>query len=159
VETVEYKNISLTAWDVVGRDKIRPLWRHYSNNTNAVIFVVDSNDRERIEQAKDELQWFVKDDSLKGMSLLVIANKQDLPGALTCTEITDKMGLTELTRRPQDTVVKDWYIQPACAVSGDGLWEGLDWLAKSVKTPVEPERPVVAATKPSLLSKISTTLL
>ena len=55
VETVEYKNISFTVWDVGGQDKIRPLWRHYYNNTNGLIFVVDSNDRERVEDAKDEL--------------------------------------------------------------------------------------------------------
>ena len=46
VETVEYKNISFTVWDVGGQDKIRPLWRHYYQNTQGLIFVVDSNDRE-----------------------------------------------------------------------------------------------------------------
>ena len=45
VETVEYKNISFTVWDVGGQDKIRPLWRHYFQNTQGLIFVVDSNDR------------------------------------------------------------------------------------------------------------------
>lgn len=45
VETVEYKNISFTVWDVGGQDKIRPLWRHYFQNTHGLIFVVDSNDR------------------------------------------------------------------------------------------------------------------
>ena len=55
VETVEYKNISFTVWDVGGQDKIRPLWRHYFQNTQGLIFVVDSNDRERVSEAKDEL--------------------------------------------------------------------------------------------------------
>ena len=55
VETVEYKNISFTVWDVGGQDKIRPLWRHYFQNTQGLIFVVDSNDRERIAEARDEL--------------------------------------------------------------------------------------------------------
>jgi GTPase SAR1 family protein len=49
VETVEYKNISFTVWDVGGQDKIRPLWRHYYQNTQGLIFVVDSNDRDRID--------------------------------------------------------------------------------------------------------------
>jgi len=53
VETVEYKNISFTVWDVGGQDKIRPLWRHYYQNTQGVIFVVDSNDRDRIDDSKD----------------------------------------------------------------------------------------------------------
>ena len=52
VETVEYKNISFTVWDVGGQDKIRPLWRHYFQNTQGLIFVVDSNDRERIGEAR-----------------------------------------------------------------------------------------------------------
>merc|ERR1712072_1495350 len=55
VETVEYKNISFTVWDVGGQDKIRPLWRHYYQNTQGIIFVVDSNDRDRIEDAREEL--------------------------------------------------------------------------------------------------------
>lgn len=55
VETVEYKNISFTVWDVGGQDKIRPLWRHYFQNTQGLIFVVDSNDRDRVGEARDEL--------------------------------------------------------------------------------------------------------
>ena len=52
METVEYKNISFTVWDVGGQDKIRPLWRHYYQNTQGLIFVVDSNDRDRIDAGK-----------------------------------------------------------------------------------------------------------
>ena len=59
VETVEYKNISFTVWDVGGQDKIRPLWRHYFQNTQGLIFVVDSNDKERITEASDELAKMV----------------------------------------------------------------------------------------------------
>jgi hypothetical protein len=59
VETVEYKNICFTVWDVGGQDKIRPLWRHYFQNTQGLIFVVDSNDRERVSEAQDELQKMV----------------------------------------------------------------------------------------------------
>lgn len=60
VETVEYKNICFTVWDVGGQDKIRPLWRHYFQNTQGLIFVVDSNDRERITEAEKELQNMVR---------------------------------------------------------------------------------------------------
>ena len=52
VETVEYKNISFTVWDVGGQDKIRPLWRHYYQNTQGLIFVVDSSDRDRVDEAR-----------------------------------------------------------------------------------------------------------
>merc|ERR1712141_210202 len=79
VETVEYKNISFTVWDVVGQDKIRPLWRHYYQNTQGVIFVVDSNDRDRIGEARDELHRMLNEDELRDSILLTFANKQDLP--------------------------------------------------------------------------------
>uniref|UniRef100_A0A8B9GL58 ADP-ribosylation factor 1 n=1 Tax=Astyanax mexicanus TaxID=7994 RepID=A0A8B9GL58_ASTMX len=76
VETVEYKNISFTVWDVGGQDKIRPLWRHYFQNTQGLIFVVDSNDRERVNEAREELMRMLAEDELREAVLLVFANKQ-----------------------------------------------------------------------------------
>eukprot|EP00996_Jenningsia_fusiforme_P003200 NODE_4004_length_878_cov_138.300362_g3692_i0.p2 GENE.NODE_4004_length_878_cov_138.300362_g3692_i0~~NODE_4004_length_878_cov_138.300362_g3692_i0.p2 ORF type:complete len:183 (-),score=50.49 NODE_4004_length_878_cov_138.300362_g3692_i0:267-815(-) len=126
VETVEYKNIKFTMWDVGGQDKLRPLWRHYFQNTNGVIFVVDSNDKERAAQARDELQKMLSEDELRDASLLVFANKQDLPNAMSTAEVTDKLGLHSLRQR-------NWFIQGTCATSGEGLYEGLDWMAANVK--------------------------
>lgn len=126
VETVEYKNISFTVWDVGGQDKIRPLWRHYFQNTQGIIFVVDSNDRERVSEAREELQRMLNEDELRDALLLVFANKQDLPNAMNAAEITDKLGLHGLRQRT-------WYIQAACATSGDGLYEGLEWLSTNMK--------------------------
>eukprot|EP00889_Picochlorum_renovo_P005368 jgi/Picre1/32398/NNA_007744.t1 len=85
--TVEYKNISFTVWDVGGQDKIRPLWRHYFQNTQGLIFVVDSNDRDRIGEARDELHRMLNEDELRDAVLLVFANKQDLPNAMNAAEI------------------------------------------------------------------------
>jgi ADP-ribosylation factor protein 1 len=76
---VEYKNIQFTVWDVGGQDKIRPLWRHYFQNTQGIIFVVDSNDRDRVVEAREELQRMLNEDELRDAILLVFANKQDLP--------------------------------------------------------------------------------
>ncbi|EPY86415.1 ADP-ribosylation factor 2 [Camelus ferus] len=78
VETVEYKNISFTVWDVGGQDKIRPLWRHYFQNTQGLIFVVDSNDRERVNEAREELTRMLAEDELRDAVLLVFVNKQVL---------------------------------------------------------------------------------
>ena len=125
VETVEYKNISFTVWDVGGQDKIRPLWRHYFQNTQGLIFVVDSNDRDRISEARDELHRMLNEDELRDAVLLVFANKQDLPNAMTAAEITDKLGLHSLRQR-------HWFIQSTCATSGEGLYEGLDWLSTNI---------------------------
>ncbi|TVY50088.1 ADP-ribosylation factor [Lachnellula occidentalis] len=126
VETVEYKNIQFTVWDVGGQDKIRPLWRHYFQNTQGIIFVVDSNDRDRVVEAREELQRMLNEDELRDAILLVFANKQDLPNAMNAAEITDKLGLHSLRQR-------GWYIQSTCATSGDGLYEGLEWLASSLR--------------------------
>lgn len=125
VETVEYKNISFTVWDVGGQDKIRPLWRHYFQNTQGLIFVVDSNDRERVEEAKEELMKMTQEDELRDAVLLVFANKQDLPNAMTSAELTEKLGLQGFRN-------KTWYIQAACATQGQGLYEGLDWLSNEL---------------------------
>lgn len=126
VETVEYKNISFTVWDVGGQDKIRPLWRHYFQNTQGIIFVVDSNDRDRVGEARDELQRMLNEDELRDALLLVFANKQDLPNAMNAAEITDKLGLQSLRQR-------NWYIQATCATTGEGLYEGLEWLSTNLK--------------------------
>ncbi|KAK2880082.1 hypothetical protein FQN49_000596 [Arthroderma sp. PD_2] len=126
VETVEYKNIQFTVWDVGGQDKIRPLWRHYFQNTQGIIFVVDSNDRDRVVEAREELQKMLNEDELRDALLLVFANKQDLPNAMSPAEITQQLGLQALTRRA-------WYIQSTCATTGDGLYEGLEWLSGALK--------------------------
>lgn len=77
----------------------RPLWRHYYQNTDALIFVVDSNDRDRLPECKDELWRFTQEDELKDCVLLVLANKQDLPNAMTTQEITDKLELNSIIDR------------------------------------------------------------
>ncbi|KAK4417522.1 ADP-ribosylation factor 1 [Sesamum alatum] len=129
VETVEYKNVSFTVWDVGGQDKIRPLWRHYFQNTQGLIFVVDSNDRERITEARDELHRMLNEEELRDATVLVFANKQDLPNAMSVPEVTDKLGLHSLRLRR-------WYIQSTCATSGQGLYEGLDWLSSNISSKV-----------------------
>merc|ERR1712050_506370 len=125
VEIVQYKNISFTVWDVGGQDKIRPLWRHYYAGTDGLIFVIDSNDRERIIDAKDELTRLLSEDEMRDAHLLVFANKQDLPNAMDASELTDKLGLQNLRNRK-------WYIQATCATQGHGLYEGLDWLSNEL---------------------------
>ncbi|XP_060897307.1 ADP-ribosylation factor 4-like [Labrus mixtus] len=125
VETVEYKNISFTVWDVGGQTIIRPLWRHYFVNTQGLIFVVDSNDPERIKEAADELHKMLEEDELRGVALLVFANKQDLPRAMSVSDITEALSLS--------AVSQPWFVQASCAVSGTGLAEGLDWLSNQIQ--------------------------
>ncbi|XP_041460097.1 ADP-ribosylation factor 4-like [Lytechinus variegatus] len=124
VETVEYKNINFTVWDVGGQDKIRPLWRHYFQNTQGLIFVIDSNDRERMDDAKEELSRLLGEEDLKDSVILIFANKQDLPQAMSIGDMTSKF--SDCLQR------KNYFIQPACATQGTGLYEGLDWLSQQL---------------------------
>ncbi|KAF7366050.1 hypothetical protein MVEN_00481200 [Mycena venus] len=126
VETVEYMNTSFTVWDVGGQDMIRRLYIVYFQSTEGIIFVVDANDRERMSEAREELQRMLSEDELRDAPFLVFANKQDLPNAMNTAEITEKLGLHGLRQRT-------WYIQAACATSGVGLYEGLEWLSTNIK--------------------------
>ena len=126
VESVEYKNISFTVWDIGGKDKIRSLWRLYYQETEGLIFVVDSNDIERVQEAKTELFRLLKEEELRKAVLLVFANKQDLPLAMGTTELADKLGLHTLCGR-------QWFIQSTCAIKGTGIYEGLDWLSRQMR--------------------------
>ena len=87
--------------------------------------MVDSNDRDRIGEARDELHRMLNEDELRDAVLLCFANKQDLPNAMTCADITDKLGLNSLRQR-------HWYIQSTCATSGEGLYEGLDGRSNNI---------------------------
>mmetsp|Transcript_12702 Transcript_12702/g.43316 ORF Transcript_12702/g.43316 Transcript_12702/m.43316 type:complete len:186 (+) Transcript_12702:169-726(+) len=125
VEAIEYKNLTLTVWDIGGQDKIRPLWRHYYSDTQGVIFVVDSNDRDRVAMAKDELHGLLDQFELRDATVLIYANKQDLPNALPPARLVQELELNSLRTHK-------WYIQACCGTSGDGLYEGLDWLSATL---------------------------
>ena len=122
VETLDYKGLNFTVWDVGGQDKIRQLWKHYYQNTDGLIFVVDSNDRERMAKAANELKKMLVEEELKDCCVLVMANKQDLNGALSPTEVTKELEMENLKGR-------SWLVQGTSATTGQGLKEGLDWLA------------------------------
>ena len=82
-------------------------------------------------------QRFIVEDELRDAVILVMANKQDMPNAMTLAEISDKLSLDKLTHK--------WHIQATCATSGDGLYEGLDWLSHALADtvpppPVQPKR-------------------
>jgi len=127
VETVEYRNLSFTVWDVGGQTKLRSLWHHYFENSDAVIFVVDSSDKERLDEAREELDRILLDDRLRNTSLLVFSNKVDKPLSVTSSEVTEKLFLHKHKER-------EWFIQSTCAVTGEGIVDGLEWLANNIKS-------------------------
>ena len=99
VETLDYKGLSFTVWDVGGQDKIRVLWKHYFENTNGLIFVLDSTDRDRIEDAAEEFKKMLAEEELKDCAVLVKDNKLDLNNALPPGEVTEKLGMGQLKGR------------------------------------------------------------
>ena len=89
--------------------------------------MVDSNDADRIAESAEALSMILDDESMNGVPLLVYANKMDLPNAMTVPQISEALGLTRLRNRT-------WQVQASNAQRGDGLFEGMDWLAKNVKS-------------------------
>jgi len=134
VETVSpAKGISFTVWDVGGQEKIRRLWQHYYQNTDGLLFVVDSNDRERVEEAKEELFGILNSDEMRGVPVAVVANKQDLPNAMSPSQLVDKLCLNKLHGHK-------WHIQGACANNGDGIYESMHELSSMVKEYIKSRR-------------------
>merc|ERR1719210_147478 len=121
VETLKYRNIHFTSWDM--EDENRASWQGLvqQQDTKGLIYVVDSNDRESMSKAKDELQQMLKQVTGKA-ALLVIANKQDMPNSMNGAEVVEALGLNQVKNRP-------WHLQPTSGISGDGLYEAMDWLA------------------------------
>ncbi|XP_071164211.1 uncharacterized protein [Mytilus edulis] len=128
VETVSpVKGVSFTVWDVGGQEKIRRLWRHYYQNAEGLIYIVDSSDKERLSEAKDELDGILNSDEMRGVPVVVMANKQDLPRSMSPSEVADGLGLPKMTGRK-------WYIHGACAKTGEGIFESMKEMADLVKT-------------------------
>ena len=129
VETVTpVKGVTFTVWDVGGQQKIRQLWGHYFQDSKGLIYVVDSSDRDRLTESAEELHAICNDDRMYGVPVVILANKQDLPTAVTCTDLIKALELEKLRQTKND-----WYIQAACAISGDGIYESMKKLADMIK--------------------------
>jgi len=113
-------------WDVGGQEKLRPLWKSYTRHTDGIIFVLDSLDEERFEEAKMELIRTVRSHENLGVPLLILANKQDLPGAKEPFELENLLQLKEIM------VNSYFHIQPTCAITGEGLDEGINFLYEMI---------------------------
>ncbi|KFQ30889.1 ADP-ribosylation factor-like 14, partial [Merops nubicus] len=121
------KDFTLTFWDVGGQQKMRQLWCNFLENTDGLLYVVDSSDKRRLEESKKEFEIILKNEFLKCVPVVVLANKQDLPGALNAEEITRKFNMKKYCSD------RNWYVQPCCAVTGEGLSEALQMLVAFVR--------------------------
>jgi len=118
------RGVTFVVWDVGGQDRVRPLWRSYTRAADGIVFVVDSADVERLEEARLELLRTARTQEAAGIPVLVIANKQDLPRARGPVEVGRAMGLAELSLGGSRLC----NVAPACAVTGEGLDVALEQL-------------------------------
>ena len=126
VEEVVFKNIRFLMMDIGGQESLRSSWQTYFAHTEYVILVVDSTDRERLPITKQELFRMLQSEELRNASVLIFANKQDIKDAMTSAEISKQLSLTSIKDQA-------WHIQACCALTGEGLYQGLDWIASRIK--------------------------
>ena len=126
IKSLQQDGFKLNVWDIGGQKAIRPYWKNYYDNTDALVYVIDSADRRRIEETGLELQSLIEEEKLHAIPILVLANKQDLINAMTPEEITTALQLNNIRDRP-------WQIQACSAKTGSGLQEGIEWVLKTVE--------------------------
>lgn len=132
VETIKFENVELVVWDVAGQDKLRPFWRHYYRGTSGVIFVVDSVDERRLSLAKKELHSLIAEEELQKATVLVLANKQDQPGALAPDEVAKRLDLQQLGRQTN--------CMRTIATTGEGLKDAFHWLSHHMDETAPPKK-------------------
>lgn len=127
VKSLSQDGFKLTVWDIGGQKTLRPYWENYYDDTDALIYVIDSADIARVEESGEELALLLDQDKLKDVPLLVFANKQDLEGAMTAQELSDTMSLVNIRDR-------NWQISGCSASTKDdpNISEGIKWVIKWV---------------------------
>lgn len=121
IKSLQHNGFKLNVWDIGGQKTIRPYWRNYYDNCDCLIYVIDCADKKRVEESGVELADLLDEEQLAGVPLLVFANKQDVPTALSAKAITDAMSLNSIRDRT-------WQIHACSAKSGEGLDTGLKWV-------------------------------
>ncbi|KAI9726451.1 MAG: ADP-ribosylation factor-like protein 2 [Chrysothrix sp. TS-e1954] len=126
IKTIEYQGYKLNIWDVGGQKTLRTYWRNYFEKTDTLIWVVDSTDRERLQDCKAELSQLLLEERLGGASLLVFRNKSDIQGAISEDEIRKTLGLDAICTH-------EWRIMSCSAMTGLNLDEGMNWIVEDAK--------------------------
>ncbi|XP_059176739.1 ADP-ribosylation factor-like protein 3 [Physella acuta] len=124
IKSVQSKGFKLNVWDIGGQRRIRPYWKNYFENTDLLIYVIDSSDRKRFDETGEELTELLEEEKLAGVPVLIFANKQDLMTAAKASEIAEGLNLNSIRDR-------EWQIQACSAVSGEGVKEGIEWMTKT----------------------------
>ncbi|XP_008558329.1 ADP-ribosylation factor-like protein 2 [Microplitis mediator] len=129
IKTIEHRDYKLNIWDVGGQKSLRSYWRNYFEATDGIIWVVDSADKLRLEDCKAELHKLLQEERLLGASLLVLANKQDLPGALSLDEIAEILELKNVKSH-------HWKIFNTSAITAENLLTAVNWIVDDISARV-----------------------
>mmetsp|Transcript_65370 Transcript_65370/g.164731 ORF Transcript_65370/g.164731 Transcript_65370/m.164731 type:complete len:180 (-) Transcript_65370:70-609(-) len=121
IKSLVHEGFKLNVWDIGGQKTIRPYWSNYFESSDALVYVIDSSDRRRLEESGTELRELLAEDKLAAIPLLIFANKQDLLQATPADEIAESLNLSAIKDRT-------WTIQACSAKEGDGLQDGMEWL-------------------------------
>jgi len=138
IKSLMRDGFKLNVWDIGGQKTIRPFWRNYFDQVDALIYVIDSADRKRVDETGIELRQLLEEEKLSHVPLLIMANKMDLMSALTPSELTAELGLDDIRDRT-------WQMLPCSAKTGEGLQESMEWLVEQINV----NKPAAEAAKPS----------
>jgi small GTP-binding protein len=125
VEELTYNNVKFQAWDLGGQESTRSVWDVYYMNTDAIVYVIDSIDDEYYEESKIQFHKMLTNPALKNATILIFANKQDLPGAKTVNKLIEDYGFDKIKSHV-------WHIQSCSALKGEGLVTGIKWLSEQL---------------------------
>jgi len=125
IEQIDIGNLSIKTWDLGGQTKLRELWPHYYEQSNGVVFVIDSNDRDRLPIVKEELHALLSHKDLSSKPLLILANKQDLPNAARRDELIDFLELNTVTWLI-------WHVVECTATKNERVKVGFEWLTSTL---------------------------
>ncbi|GMS82079.1 hypothetical protein PENTCL1PPCAC_4254, partial [Pristionchus entomophagus] len=126
MEEITHNNITFLLYDLGASDKIRQRWISIFKDAEALIYVIDCTDDGRIEDAKYELHQHLRDPNMKGVQLLVLVSKRDLPNEMTNEMVIEQLDLTSIEDR-------DWHIESTSCKTGEGLFEGLAWIERGLR--------------------------
>lgn len=120
---ITIKKTHLKFWDVGGQESLRSLWEEYFTSCHAIIFIVDSTDRARIEECKNSLVKIINDDSIESIPILMLANKQDCEDHLEVEDIKEIFNIIA-----EHLSARDSRVLPISAIKGDGVEQSVEWL-------------------------------
>lgn len=124
-----FKGCTLNVWDVGGQQSLRSYWRNYFESTDGLMWVVDSNDADRLLDCKQELHSLLQEERLAGASLMIFLNKRDIPTALSVEDIERILDVDALRKGRRHV-----HLCACSAKTGEGLLEGMEWIVQDISS-------------------------